>query len=198
MPHHHLSKDKKLKPIIKTHGVIKLKKKKDIFMALCSSIMSQQLSVKVAAVIEKRFLSLFDNGSPTPQLLLQIPHETLRSIGLSNAKAQYVKNVAQFDIEHGLNFKKLHAMPETELIAYLTRIKGVGKWTAEMIMMFALAKEDVFSTGDLGLQNAVKKIYGIKFRNKKQLEKKMIALAEQWKPYRTYACLYLWRHNDGK
>ncbi|HNR21059.1 MAG TPA: DNA-3-methyladenine glycosylase [Bacteroidia bacterium] len=198
MPHRHLSKDKKLKPIIAKHGELKLKKRKDIFMALCSSIMSQQLSVKVADVIESRFLKLFNNSKPTPELLLQMEHETLRSIGLSNAKAVYIKNVAQFAIDSGLDFKKLNAMQENDLVEYLTRIKGVGKWTAEMIMMFALGKEDVFSTGDLGIQIAIKNIYGIKAKDKKQFEKKMLALAENWKPYRTYACMYLWRHKDGK
>lgn len=197
MPHHHLSKDKKLKPIIKVHGALKLKKRKDIFMALCSSIMSQQLSIKVADVIEQRFVSLFTLGKPTPELLLQIPHEKLRGIGLSNAKAQYVKNVAEFALNNGLEFTKLHAMPDDELVQYLTQIKGVGRWTAEMIIMFALGKEDVFSTGDLGIQTAIKKLYNIKTKDKKKLEKKMLAISETWKPYRTYACMYLWRYKDG-
>lgn len=198
MPHKHLSKDQKLKPVIKTHGILKLKKQKDIFMALCSSIMSQQLSTKVANVILKRFLSLFPDGNPTPELLLQVNHDKLRSIGLSNAKAVYVKNVARFAIDHGLDFNKLNKMADDELVNYLTQIKGVGVWTAQMIMMFALGKEDVMPVGDLGIQTAITELYAIKVNDRKKLEKRMLVIAESWKPYRTYACMYLWRYKDTK
>jgi DNA-3-methyladenine glycosylase II len=194
----HLSKEPKLKPIIKKHGELKLKKRKDIFMALCASIMSQQLSVKVADIIEQRFIALFKNNEPSPEALLKIEHETLRSIGLSNAKAVYVKNVAQFAIEKGLDFKILNKMGNDELSDYLVQIKGVGKWTAEMIMMFALGREDVFAVGDLGIQTAVIKLFNVKAKDKKSLEKKMLSLSENWKPYRTYACMYLWRFKDTK
>ena len=139
MPHvKHLSKDKQLKKAITKSGRLELKKRKNIFIYLVRSITSQQLSTKVAAVIYKRFLDLFGGAEPTPQQVLALTHEQLRAIGLSNSKATYVQNVARFAIEKGLDAKILNKMEDEALIAYLTEIKGVGRWTAEMIMMFAM------------------------------------------------------------
>ena len=127
----HLSKDKKLKKLIETGQPHPLKKRKNICTYLCASIMSQQLSVKVADVIYKRFIVLYGGKEPTPQQILNTPSETLRSIGLSNAKVSYVKNVAQFDIEFGMDAKKLAKMSNEEVIEYLIVIKGVGRWTVD-------------------------------------------------------------------
>lgn len=198
MPHvKHLSKDKQLKKAIVKSGRIELKKRKNIFIYLVKSITSQQLSTKVAEVIYNRFIDLLGE-EPTPQQVLELKHEQLRAIGLSNSKVTYVQNVARFAIEKGLDLKHLNKMDNEELIEYLTEIKGVGRWTAEMIMMFALGREDVFAVDDLGIQMAIKNLYQLKISETKKLKKKMLAISESWSPYRTYACMYLWRWKDGK
>jgi len=192
----HLSKDEKLKKLIKEHGHFELTKQKNLCLYLCYSIMSQQLSSKVALVLRKRFIDIY-GGEPTPQQIVDTPFAKLRGIGLSNAKVNYVQNVARFDIEHGINHKKLEKMSNEEAIEYLTQIKGVGRWTAEMLLMFALCREDIFSPLDLGLQQAVIGLYDLKHRKKKIMMARIVEIAEQWSPYRTYACLYLWRWKDN-
>ncbi|HMU44890.1 MAG TPA: DNA-3-methyladenine glycosylase 2 family protein [Chitinophagaceae bacterium] len=193
----HLSKDKTMKQLIKEHGTFSLEKKKNLCLYLCYSIMSQQLSTKVASVIKQRFLDLYGGKEPTPQQIVDTPFEKLRAIGMSNAKVNYVQNVARFEMEMGIGHKKLSKMSNEEVIEYLTQIKGVGKWTTEMLLMFALGREDLFALDDLGLQNAVIGLYGLKNRKKKTLQAAIIKIAEQWSPYRTYACLYLWRWKDN-
>jgi DNA-3-methyladenine glycosylase II len=192
----HLSKDRKLKKLIEEQGEKQLRKKKNIPLRLCASIMSQQLSVKVAEVIFKRFLELYGKKEPTPQQIFNTPHETLRGIGLSNAKVNYVKNVAQFAIEHGMDDKKLAKMSNEEIIEYLVPIKGVGRWTVEMLLMFALGREDVFAPDDLGVQNAMIALYKLEKINKKEFYENMQRIAAKWSPYRTYACLHLWNWKD--
>jgi DNA-3-methyladenine glycosylase II len=194
----HLSKDKKLKKLIEQREPFKLKKRKHIHLHLCGSIMSQQLSTKVAAVIHKRFLALFDTKTPTPEQILEIAPDKLRAIGLSNAKTSYVHNVARFAIEKGMDYKHLNKLSNEEVIAYLTGIKGVGRWTAEMLLMFTLGREDVFAVDDLGIQNAMIKLYKLDKSDKKEFRETLLKLSEKWSPYRTYACLYLWRWKDNK
>lgn len=193
----HLSKDKNLKKLIKQHGTFKLVKKKNLYLYLCYSIMSQQLSTKVARVIRQRFLDLYGGEEPTPQQIVDTPFEKLRAIGMSNAKVNYVQNVARFEIEKGMDHKKLSKLSNEEVIAYLTQIKGVGRWTTEMLLMFALCREDIFALDDLGLQNAIIGLYDLKYRKKKTLQAAILKIADQWSPYRTYACMYLWRWKDN-
>ena len=193
----HLSKDKTLKKLINGCEPYNLKKRKNICTYLCASIMSQQLSTKVATVIHNRFLALYDGKEPTPKQILDTSFETLRSIGLSNAKTGYVKNVAQFEIDFGMDHKKLHGMSNEEVIAYLTPIKGVGRWTVEMLLMFALGREDVFAIDDLGIQNAMIKLYKLKSDNKKKLREDLLRISAKWSPYRTYACRHLWDWKDN-
>jgi DNA-3-methyladenine glycosylase II len=192
----HLSKDEKLKKLIEQHGVFTLKKQKNLYLYLCYSIMSQQLSTKVARVIRQRFLDLYDS-EPTPQQVIDTPFEKLRAVGLSNAKVNYVQNVARFEIEKGMSPKKLSKMSNEEVIEYLTEIKGVGQWTVEMLLMFALGREDLFAIDDLGLQQAVIGLYDLRHRKKKIMNAKILKISEQWAPYRTYACMYLWRWKDN-
>jgi DNA-3-methyladenine glycosylase II len=198
MPHlAHLSKDKKLAKIIATQEKYKLVKRKNVYLHLCNSIMSQQLSVKVADVFEKRFFALFDTKTPTAEQILAVPFDTLRSIGLSNAKANYIHNICRFFIEHKTEDKHLYKMNEEELIVFLTQIKGVGRWTVEMILMFTLGKEDVFPLDDLGIQQAICKLYNIDAADKKAMKEKMLRTSKKWSPYRTYACRYLWGWKDN-
>ena len=192
----HLSLDKKMATILDGEPFV-LKKQKRLDFYLCSSIMSQQLSVKVATVIKQRFLSLYDGNLPHPQQILETPFETLRGIGLSNAKVNYVQNVARFALEEGMDYKKLNKLSNEEVIAYLTQIKGVGRWTVEMLLMFAMAREDVFAIDDLGIQMAMKRLYRLDDADRKLFREKMMKISKKWAPYRTYACVHLWRWKDN-
>jgi DNA-3-methyladenine glycosylase II len=193
----HLSKDKRLAKVIANHEAFELTSRKNICLRLCASIMSQQLSTKVAQVLHKRFLELYDGKEPTPEQIVATPFDKLRAIGLSNAKTQYVLNVAQFAIDHGLDDKKIRKMKDEEVIELLTQIKGVGRWTVEMLLMFTLGREDLFSIDDYGIQTAMKKIYRLDDSNKKQFREKLLKISGKWSPYRTYACLHLWHWKDS-
>lgn len=193
----HLSKDKKLVPLLTSQPVVKLAKKKNFFLHLMASIMSQQLSTKVAKVIYNRFLDLFGGNEPTPQQVLDMPFDTLRGIGLSNAKTRYIQNIAQYAIEQDMSDARMYKMTDEEVMDFLLPIKGVGRWTVEMQLMFALGREDVFAVDDLGIQQAMIKIYKLDTTDKKALREKMLNLSAKWSPYRTYACRYLWNYKDG-
>jgi DNA-3-methyladenine glycosylase II len=191
----HLAKDKKFKKLLDREPFI-LKQRKKVYLHLCGSIMSQQLSTKVADVIWKRFLALYDKH-PTPQQIIETPFATLRGIGLSNAKVGYIQNVALFAIEKGMEFKQLQKMSNDEVTEYLIQIKGVGRWTTEMLLMFVLGREDIFAIDDLGVQNAMIKLYKLDNTDKKQLKENMLRISKKWSPYRTYACLHLWKWKDN-
>ncbi|HVG15030.1 MAG TPA: hypothetical protein VM935_08715 [Chitinophagaceae bacterium] len=192
----HLSKDKKLAKVLRTQEPVTLRQRKNICLRLCASIMSQQLSTKVAEVIFKRFLGLYGALEPTPQQIWDTPLETLRGIGLSNAKASYVQNVARFIMDNKLTDSGFQKMSNEEIISLLTQIKGVGKWTVEMLLMFTLGREDVFAIDDYGIQVAMKKIYDLDDTDKKEFKNKLLTLSKKWSPYRTYACLHLWKWKD--
>lgn len=193
----HLQKDKKLAKIL-TEPLPALRLHKNIPLRLMASIMSQQLSTKVAQVIYRRFLELYKGKEPKPQQVLDTPFETLRGIGLSNAKVNYVQNVARFCIDNKITDTKLLKLQNEEIIELLTQIKGVGQWTVEMLLMFTLGREDVFAVDDLGIQQGMMKVYNIDGTDKKALKQKMLNISEKWKPYRTYACLHLWQWKDTK
>ncbi len=192
-----LKTDKKLATIL-SDDFYTLSLHKNIPLRLIKAIMSQQLSTKVAAVFYERFLKLCDTANPTKQQVLAISYEQLRSIGLSHAKATYVHHVANFCVAQNITDKKLVGLKNEEVIALLTQIKGVGQWTVEMLLMFSLGREDVFPADDLGIQQAMVKLYGIKTQDKKMIRKKMETISAKWSPYRTYACLHLWAWKDGK
>ena len=192
-----LSKDKKLEKIIK-EAILPLENKKNTAQLLIASIISQQLSTKVAAIIHQRFLSLCKSKNPKLQTIIDTPFDELRKIGLSNAKVGYVQNVAQFFIDKKITDKQLQKMSNNEIVELLTQIKGVGKWTCEMLLMFALGREDIFAVDDLGIQTAMVKLYKLERLEKKELKQKIISISNKWSPYRTYACLHLWRWKDDK
>jgi len=193
----HLQKDKKLATIL-GEEVHQLILHKNIPLRLMASIMSQQLSTKVAAVIYKRFLEIYGGEEPIPQQILDTPFETLRGIGLSNNKVRYIQNVASFCIENNITDTKLLALGNEEIINLLTQIKGVGQWTVEMLLMFSLGREDVFAADDLGIQQGMLRLYQLDATNKKLLKERMIELSQKWKPYRSYACLHIWKWKDDK
>ena len=193
----HLSKDKKFKKILAKQEPFILQQRKNVYLQLCASIISQQLSTKVAKVIYERFLDLYKNKVPSPKQILDTPLETLRSIGLSNAKGEYVQNVCRFFIDNKLTDARLNKMHNEEVIDMLTQIKGVGNWTVEMILMFTLGREDVFAVDDLGIQQSIANLYGLESLDKKLLKQQMLNISSKWAPYRTYACRYLWGWKDS-
>lgn len=191
----HLNKDKKLATIlIEADHIIKRRKKTPV--RLMASIISQQLSTKVAAIIFGRFIALFYGKEPSCEQVLACTNDQLRSIGLSQSKVNYIQNVAQFFITEKITDKQLYAMEPDAILDLLTQIKGVGKWTVEMLMLFSLGQEDVFAVDDLGIQQAMTRLYKIKFTTKKELHTKMLQLSKNWTPYRSYACLHLWQWKD--
>ena len=193
----HLKKDSKLASLLEEDEHV-LTRRKNTPIRLIASIISQQLSTKVAKIIFTRFLDLYGGKEPSCTQVMETAPETLKSIGLSNSKVAYVQNVAQFFIEQNITDKVLYHMDPEEVITLLTQIKGVGRWTVEMLLMFSLGHEDVFAVDDLGIQQAMVKLYNIKYETKKELQTKMLLKAKKWTPYKTYACLHLWKWKDTK
>lgn len=181
-------KDPILKKLYKKYGPHKFENRsKFLYEELVESIIGQQLSGKAADTIFKRFLALFNNKFPTYDKLLDIDTEKLRSAGMSYSKASYIKNIAKAFKEKQISITKLEKLNDDDVKKELTKIKGVGNWTAEMILIFTLQREDVFSLGDAGLRRAIKNLYSI------EKDKDILKLAENWKPKRSFACWYLWR-----
>jgi DNA-3-methyladenine glycosylase II len=193
----HLQKDKHLALLLEedTHVLVK---RKNTAIRLIASIISQQLSTQVAKIIFTRFLDLYGGKEPSCDKVLATDPLVLKSIGLSNAKVNYVQNVAQFFKEYKITDAQLYKMPPEEVIELLTQIKGVGRWTVEMLLMFSLGHEDVFAVDDLGIQQAMIRLYKIKYETKKELREKMLKKSQSWSPYKTYACLHLWKWKDTK
>ena len=186
-----------MKQVIKTTGVfVPEKRKRDIYGSLLRSVTGQQLSVKAAATIHNRFLDLFPNRNPEPLKVLKLSTEKLRSVGLSGQKSSYVISVAEHALRGELEFKNIINLDDEALIQKLTAIKGIGVWSAQMVMMFALQRPDVFPVGDLGIQISMKSQYGINAEGK-TLHSKMHQISEAWRPYRTLACRHLWAVKDG-
>ncbi len=165
----------------------------DLYLGLLRAIVSQQISTKAAAAIWRKFQSLFGpEGYPEPVALLAFSDEELRAAGLSRQKAGYLRAIADFSLRDQLDHAHLSQLNEEELTRHLTQIKGVGRWTAQMLCMFALDMPDVFPEGDLGIQNAMRRHYGLE-ETGRPLLRRMVELAEPWRPYRTLASKYLWQ-----
>ncbi len=165
------------------------------FGMLTKSILHQQLAVAAAQTITGRFCALYGNGRfPKPEELRKTSPARLRSAGVSRQKAGYLKDLARKATDGTVKFSRLGRMTDEEVIENLTQVKGIGRWTAEMFLLFALGRPDVWAVGDLGLQLAVKEAYGLR---KHPTEKRMVQVAEAWRPYRSLASWYLWRSRDG-
>lgn len=167
---------------------------KKYFSSLCSIIVGQQLSGRVADVIFSRFQKLFPKGEITPKKLLKIALNQLRKSGLSGSKSRYLRDLADKVENGGLILSQLSTLKEEELTTELTKVVGIGPWSAEMFMIFTLGREDIFSTGDYGLKKAIGKIYS---PNKELTAKRLQTISAKWKPYRSYASLVLWRYLDN-
>jgi DNA-3-methyladenine glycosylase II len=168
-----------------------INKQSDLYISLLKSIVSQQLSTKAADTIYNRFIDLFKDKYPDAKRLLKLKEEQLRAVGLSYQKISYIKAVATYSLENNLDPAYLSNWTNEEIIEELSSIKGVGKWTVEMILIFGLKRLDVFPYDDLIVRNGIIKRYHITSTGKK-LKADCHAIAEQWKPYRSIASLFLW------
>lgn len=184
------SKDPILAKIVEKVPPFERHKGGNYFEDLTESIVSQQLSVKAADTIWKRFIALLPEEKVTPENVWEIPDQKFRDAGISWSKISYIKDLAKKTMESGIIFEQFEIMTDEEIIEELVKVKGIGRWTAEMFLMFAMERPDVFSYGDLGLRRAIQKWYGFDHEPTQTEAEK---IAEKWKPYRTIACRYLWR-----
>ena len=168
----------------------------DEYGALVRGITGQQLSVKAAAAIWARFLERYGGTTPTPeQILADDPDELRLAAGFSHAKVRYLRSLAERIVAGELDLERLPALPDEEVARELTAVTGIGEWTAHMFLMFTLQRPDVLPTGDLGVRNAAMRAYGLDALPGPQA---LTELAEPWRPYRTRACLYLWRSLENE
>lgn len=168
-------------------------KRSNLFKELVDSIISQQLSIKVADVISARVYAVLPDGELTPEAILKLTTEDLRAVGVSYAKIRYIKDLAEKVSSGELDLDHLDQCSNDEVINKLTVVKGIGQWTAEMFLMFALAREDVFSVGDFGLRRALQKLYQYPSPPSKEV---LIEISARWAPYRTWAARILWNSLD--
>lgn len=179
--------------LVGRHAPCRMKPDADIFVGLMDAIASQQLSVKAAATIFGRFLALFPNGV-TPEAVLNTPVETLRAAGFSRAKAAYVHDLCAHVLDGRLALDRLDTLSDDDIIAELTAVKGIGRWTAEMILIFHLNRPDVLPVDDLGIREGFKRAYGLAERPGAE---EMTRIAEPWRPWRSVGSWYLWRALDN-
>lgn len=167
---------------------------KEYFFKLCREIIAQQLGSKVADKFLERFIALFPKKRITPKNLLKLSDIKLRGIGISWAKVRYLKDLASKIENKEIDLKLLKDLKDEDVMFHLTKVKGIGNWTAEMFLMFSLGRQNIFSHGDLGLRKAIEKIYNLKDPKKEKIER----LTQKWSPYRTWACRILWSSHDLK
>ena len=189
--------DPKLGHIIKRVGPCRLHAfaPRDPFEALCMSIASQQLSTKAADTIFRRFCDLFPDRKPAPERVMTLADDEIRAVGFSRPKVTYIKDLASHVIDGRLDLKGLKKHPDDEVMRQLVAVKGIGRWTAEIFLMFRLGRPDIFPADDLGLMNAVHRAYKLR---KRPDAKRLRKLGEAWKPHRSVAAWYLWASlSDG-
>lgn len=189
-------KDRRLARLIDAHGPCTLgAKRRDPFHVLCSSIISQQLSAKAADTIQARVATTLGAGRKfVPTHFLDVEHDQLRACGLSNAKAKWLRALAEATHGGSLSFTKLKKMDDEAAIAALDALPGIGRWTAEMFLIFAMDRLDIFSMGDVGLRNSLNRIHN---SGAKLDDEATLALTANWAPYRSVGSWYLWRLTDG-
>jgi len=190
---HLMKADPKLNLVIKRIGPCELHSvaPKDPFVTLCKSIASQQLSLKAAATIFRRFEDLFPpDRRPTPERVMTLADDEIRACGFSRPKASFVKDLASRVLDGRLDLKRLHKHSDEEVMQQLVAVKGIGRWTAEIFLMFRLGRPDILPADDIGLMNAVHRAYRLR---KRPDAKKLRQMGEAWRPYRSVACWYLWQ-----
>lgn len=184
-----LRQDPALAGVMNTVGEFKLKKRNHHFAVLVESIISQQLATSAADAIFKRFKGLYPKF-PTASEVLATRKSKLRTVGLSSMKIEYLKDLAKHVEEGKLNMRTISRMSDKDVIAHLTQVKGIGRWTAEMFLIFSLGRQDVFPVDDLGLRKGVQALFSLPEIPKPQEVEK---LGQGWRPYRTIATWYLWK-----
>lgn len=194
----HLSRvDPVMKQIIRRVGPCTLAPRRDYFVKLCQSIYNQQISTVVARVLFKRFRDRFANRRPTPKAVLEFlaeDDEVIRSVGLSRQKRLYLHDLATHFVNGHVKTRRFATMEDEAIIEALTPIKGIGRWTVEMFLIFCLNRPDVWPIDDLGVRKGVQVAYGLAEIPAKAA---MIEMGERWRPYRTVASWYLWRSLDS-
>jgi DNA-3-methyladenine glycosylase II len=194
----HLAQDFVLKQILSEALPLPTLTPTDLYTALLRAIVYQQLSIKAAGTIWQRFVALFHNQNPSPDRLLHKDLPELRAVGLSQQKAGYMHNIAQYAIDNKWQDADFQSLADEEIITKLTSIKGVGRWTVEMLLIFDLNRPDVFPIADLGIRQTMVELYALDTSNAKKLNLKLLEIAANWQPYRTYASRYLWQWKNGK
>ena len=193
---HIRASDAHLAPLIERYGLPTFTPHKNYYQELVESIISQQLSVKAAATILKRFIALFDHF-PTPEEILSKDFDELRSAGLSGQKTGYIRDLAEHVIEGRVRFDHLDQLANEEIIAELTDVKGIGEWTVHMFLMFCMGRLDVLAYGDLGIRTGIMRLYRLDaLPDKKMVEH--IAHVNAWHPYASVACWYVWKALDNE
>lgn len=191
-------KDPIFKKAIKGLELKPLIPQRDYFNYLIRSVAYQQLSGKAAGTIYGRFVDLFPKGTPTPNLILKKSMGELRAVGLSGQKSTYIHNIAQFAKENDFSDEYLDTLEDEEVIKYLTQIKGVGKWTVEMLLIFAMDRPDIFPVDDFGISSGIQLMYGLDPKlSKKELTHKMLEISTAWQPHRSLATRYIWVWKDN-
>ncbi len=190
---HFDERDPVMAGIIRQTGPFQLKRNQNYFVVLCKAILAQQISTAAAHAITVRFHALFDNHSPTPERVLKLSDQILREVGLSRQKTAYLKDLSRHFQGRTIRPHRLHYLDNEEVVEQLTAVHGIGRWTAEMFLIFSLNRLDVLPIGDLGLQLALKKIYGMR---KLPTPRRMHALGKKWHPMETVATWYAWRTQD--
>jgi len=184
--------DPVLDDLISRYGIVTRNRSRPAFYALMAAIVGQQISVKAAAAIMSRLLGLFSEGQEVQaETLAEVSFEQLRAVGLSAAKARYLHDLAEKVADGTVDLAALPQLPDEEVITTLCQIKGIGRWTAEMFLIFSLGRIDVLAVDDLGLRTAIQRAYGL---NQLPQAAEIRALAAPWQPYRTIAMLYLWQY----
>jgi DNA-3-methyladenine glycosylase II len=194
---HLAENDQIMSVLIRKFGPYEPETETNYYYRLVRAIIGQQLSVKAADIIERRFVALFDGSLPTPEQILDKKTEELRAVGLSNAKAAYVKDLAQHVYDGRLELDALPHLSNEEVIKELVAVKGIGEWTAHMFLIFALGRLDVLPVGDLGIRAGVRNLYGME-RLPTPLEIAKLADERGWHPYESVAAWYVWRSLDNK
>lgn len=188
--------DTRIAALITLYPAPSLEKHTNYYEELVESIIGQQLSVKAARSIRNRFVDLFGGQFPTPEQILAQDIETLRSVGLSRPKANYIQDLALKVIEGEVVFDTLDDLSNDEIVAELTKVKGIGVWTVHMFLMFCMGRLDVLPTGDLGIRNGIMKLYGLDHLPEPR-EIELLAEANGWQPYASVASLYIWQSLDN-
>jgi DNA-3-methyladenine glycosylase II len=187
--------DQTLSRLIHRVGEFTLKVHRDRFALLVRSILSQQISTKAARAIRLKLEAQTNGAGLTPQTIAALPETALRSAGLSAQKTAYLYDLSAHVLDGRLELDRLHKMPDDEVIAELVAVKGIGQWTAQMFLMFALGRLDVFPVDDLGLRSAIRELYRLPESADKQ---RYLRIAAPWRPYSTIASWYVWRLSDLK